>query len=142
MARRQNGEVADEVAFRLVHDDAPPVHDTGEPYVFGLQSAKGEIVGGEPHEGGLAFNFTMRVKAGPDGPVFVGPAASGPADGRFVYLSWKAAERGGYINRIKAKLVGVTWEMVKQAQASGRPIVADLTGWQPHERRPTRWRVD
>ena len=133
---------AGSVSFRLIHDSAPPVHDTGERYVFGLQDTKGVIHAATPHPGdGVAFDFELRVKRGPDAarPVFLGPFASGPADDRFVYLSWKAADRPGFINRVKARLSAITWDRIREAQASGRRLTRDASGLRPHDARPGVW---
>ncbi len=87
----------------------------------------------------------LTVKAGkdPERPSFGGPFASGPADDRFVYLSWRSIPRGVWINRIKARLASIDWALVRSAQSSGRPIVADMTGRRPHDsQRLVDWRLD
>ncbi|WP_397417608.1 DUF5990 family protein [Phenylobacterium sp.] len=135
---------ADKVRLRLLHDGSPPIHDTGEPFLFGLQTTKQEIVPGRlTADGGLAFDFELSVRPGPDEtrPVFSGPAASGSVADRFVYLSWKAANREGYVNRIKASLRLITWEQVRQAQSGGRMLQASLVGRRPHDTRPVEWTV-
>ncbi len=68
--------------------------------------------------------------------------ASGPASDRFVYLAWRSLERGDYINRVKARLAAIDWPLIRAAQASGRPLVADMTGWLPGDRRgQVEWRL-
>lgn len=132
------------VRLRLLHDNDPPAHDTGEPYVFGLQTTKQEILPGRTLPGGgLVFDFELKVKPGTDAehPVFGGPLACGPVDDRFVYLSWKAVLRGGYINRIKARLSSITWDQVRQAQKPGRVLEADMKGRTPHDTRSLVWTV-
>lgn len=118
------------VRLRLLHDGAGPA--SGEPCVFGLQNAREEIRAGAPAaDGRLAFEFELRVKDGPDParPVFLGDYAMGPPAARFVYLSWKhTGGAGGYIGRLKAQLGGVTWAQVREAQATGRALTADMTG--------------
>ena len=139
-----SGDLVGEVRLRLLHDGAPPIHDAGEPFVFGLQLGRDDIQPGTTlGGGGVAFDFTLRVKPGadPDRPVFLGPAAQGPAGERFVYLSWKAALRPGFINRIKAQLGGVTADQVRRAQESGGAITADISGRRPHDTRPVTWTV-
>ena len=134
--------MAGAVRLRLPHDNAPPIHDTGEPYLLGLQTAKGEIVPGRAlADGRVAFDFELQVKAGADRPVFLGPFAAGTVTDRFVYLSWKAAERPGYINRVKARLSSITWDQVREAQSQERILVADMTGRGPHDASPVAWRL-
>lgn len=118
------------VRFRLLHDGACPV-GAAEPVVFGLQNAREEIQAGVPTANGrLAFDFELRVKDGPDPqrPVFLGDHAMGPPAERFVYLSWKRTGAPGCVARLKAQLRGVTWAQVREAQATGRALVADMTG--------------
>jgi len=137
----------DEVAMRLIRsDDAPPTNPGSEAFEFGLQDAKGKIVpGARDAEGRFVFDFVLGVKAGrdPDRPSFTGPFAGGPADDRFVYLSWRSKPRGVWINRVKASLAEIDWPLVREAQSSGRRISADLTGRMPHAgRKPVGWRLD
>jgi hypothetical protein len=97
---------------------------------FGLQDTKQKIVPGELQEdGSLVFDFVLQVKAGRDSlrPAFPGRFASGTVDDRFVYLSWPSVPSGVWVNRVKARLGGVDWAMVREAQASDRPLVADRT---------------
>src|ERR1700677_555600 len=95
----------DEVRFRLLRsDDVPATNPLNLSYQFGLQDIKENIVAGTRQPSGiLVFDFILRAKVGKDParPVFTGPFASGPVDDRFVYLSWRAIERGDYINRAK-----------------------------------------
>jgi Family of unknown function (DUF5990) len=132
--------------MRLIRSgDLPVSHDRDEEYVFGLQDKQQEIVAGKrQRDGKLVFNFSLQVKAGSDSkrPIFTGRFASGPVDDRFVYLSWRSVKRGEYISRIKARLAGITWAMVRAAQAADRALVADMTGWRPHDSRKTvEWRL-
>ncbi len=136
--------MADQVRFRLLHDNAPPVHDTGEPYLFGLQTTKQEIIPGqELAGGGMAFDFEPTVKSGrdPEQPAFYGPLASGPVGDRFVYLAWKATERPGYINRLKARLQAITWDQVRDAQLLNKVFEASMAGRMPHDTQPIPWRL-
>jgi hypothetical protein len=132
---------ADSVTLRVLHDGAKPVHDTGEPYRLGLQRGRDDVQEGAVlDDGRLAFEVELRVKPGPDPerPVFLGEFAQGPADARFLHLGWKP-DRPGWINRAKVPLSGISWAQVREAQASGRPLVADATGRQPHQPRPLIW---
>ena len=115
---------AGEVKFRLRRaDDRPATNPKGLAYEFGLQDTKGRIVAGRRDARGLVFDFSLLARPGkdPNHPNFTGAFASGPADGRFIYLSWKAVGRGDYINRVKAPLAGIDWAMVEEAQRTGRP---------------------
>ena len=130
------------VQLRLIHDNAPPIHDTGEPYLFGLQTTKQDILPGQPmSDGRVAFEFELTVKSVPksDRPAFGGRCASGSVDDRFVYLSWKAIGRDGFINRIKARLGSITWDQIREAQRAGRPLQADLSGRKPHDASALVW---
>ena len=137
----------DEVRFRLIRaDDAPASNPEGDAFLFGLQDAKQNLTPGERNaEGVLQWDFSLRVKQGPDPdlPVFLGPFASGPADDRFVYLSWVSIPRRVYINRLKCRLNTVTWSIVHAAQTTGRPIVGDVSGRGPRQAmQPVGWRVE
>ena len=129
----------EEVRFRLLRsDDVPATNPLNLAYQFGLQDTKGNIVAGTRHPNGmLAFDFTLKVKQGKNAarPVFTGSFASGPVEDRFVYLSWRAIERGDYINRVKARLATVDWKMISVSQEEDRPITADMTGWSPGDAR-------
>ncbi len=96
-----------EVRMRLIRaDDAPPTNPLDEPFEFGLQDVKQQLLPGKRDSGGrLVFDFSLKVKPGkdPDRLSFGGLFASGPADDRFVYLAWRSIPRGVWINRIKAK---------------------------------------
>ncbi len=120
------------VRMRLVRgDEAPPTPD-GAAFTFGLQDSKGTMVPpAKGADGRLRFDFELKVAPGPDGqPVFTGPFASGSREDRFVYLSWRRRD-GSYINRIKARLKDLDWPLIRQAQAEGRPLEADMSGRKP-----------
>ena len=139
--------MADEVAMRLIRaDDVPATNPLGEPFEFGLQDAKGAIIAGvRDPRGRFVFDFSLSVRPGRDSarPVFGGPFANGPADDRFVYLSWRSTPRGVWINRIKARLGDIDWALIRAAQGSGRRIAADLTGRLPHGgAKPAGWALD
>src|SRR5208282_3180234 len=82
------------VRLRIIRDnDVPASHEYDEATVFGLQDTKQEIVAGARQaDGTLAFDFSLQVKPGADParPVFTGRFASGSAQDRFVYLSWRS----------------------------------------------------
>jgi uncharacterized protein DUF5990 len=145
MLRRRHGLTeekivhTDEVRFRLLRsDDVPATNPLNLAYQFGLQDIKGNLVAGTRQASGiLVFDFILKAKVGkePARPVFTGPFASGPVDDRFVYLSWRAIERGDYINRVKARLATIDWRMIRASQEKDLPITADMTGWSPGDAR-------
>ena len=126
--------VSGAVRFRLLRsDDRPATNPHNFTYLFGLQDKAQVIIPPTILSNGfLAFDFRLDVKPGKAGqPVFTGRFASGPVDDRFVYLSWRSIERGDYINRIKARLSALTWEVIEAAQADGRVLTADMSGRGP-----------
>jgi hypothetical protein len=134
-----------EVRFRLLRsDDVPATNPHNLAFKFGLQDKHGEIVSPR-HEGGrLVFDCALTVKKGidPKRPVFVGRFANGPPNDRFVYLSWYAIKRGDYINRVKARLSEIGWQMVRAAQANNKAITADMTGRTPgHSKKNIEWHL-
>jgi len=134
------------VRLRLVRaDDVPPDHDLVEPYEFGLQDIKQALTAPvRRSDGMLAFDFALEARSSPgaERPQFYGPFASGPPDDRFVYLSWRSIPRGVWINRVKARLGGIDWKLVRAAVAAKRPLEADMSGWRPHDnRRQVSWRL-
>jgi hypothetical protein len=137
---------AGEVKFRLRRaDDVPVTNPEALAFSFGLQDTKGQIVAGRRDGQGLVFDFSLTAKPGkdPNHPNFTGRFASGPPEDRFVYLSWKATARGDYINRLKARLGSIDWALVEEAQRTGRPISADLSGRGPGAgRTPIDWRLE
>ena len=135
---------ADAVSLRLLYPVGPPIAYAGQAWVFGLQNTKQELVDGCLIEGGqTAYDFSLRVKPGPDPdhPVFLGDFASGPADRRFVYFAWRDSATGAWINRLKARLAPITWSMVREAQAKGVPITASMAGRRLGDTSPAEWRV-
>jgi hypothetical protein len=135
-----------QVRMRLIREnDVPASHEYDEAFVFGLQDTKQSIVAGERQpDGRLFFDFSLQTKGGTvkNKPVFTGRFASGTLHDRFVYLSWRSIPRAVYINRVKARLGGIDWKMVRSAQAADRPLVADMTGWRPGDpRKQVEWRL-
>ena len=138
------GPAPTELRLRLVRDDDAPHHNPlNEAFELGISDASQQIIAGARDTAGrLVWDFSVMVKPGKDGrPNFTGALASGPADDRFVYLSWRSIARGAWINRIKARLSGIDWPLIERAQAAGRPLVADMSGWAPHDRRRVEWRL-
>jgi hypothetical protein len=134
-----------EAPFRLARDHERPIsYEFEEAYEFGLQDNKGKIIpGARDPMGRFVFDFSLTVKPAADGrPVFTGRFASGPPSDRFVYLSWRSIPRGVYINRLKASLSSIDWDMIRTALDSGRRLYADTTNWRLGDpRRIIPWRL-
>ena len=135
-----------EVRFRLIRaHDVPLSHEVEEAVEFGLQDTKGVVVPGvRGPKGEFIFDFVLTVRDGRDAmhPAFGGRFASGTADDRFVYLSWRSVPRGVWINRLKARLGAIDWKMVREAQKTNRPLVADMTDWALGDKRKfVEWRL-
>jgi hypothetical protein len=133
------------VRFRLIRaDDEPATNPEGDAFVFGLQDTRDQIhPAATLPDGRLAWDFELRVRPGKDGrPNFLGDFASGGANDRFVYLSWRSIPRGVWINRVKAPLASIDWPLIDAAQREDRPIVGDLSGRGPGGgRRLVDWRL-
>lgn len=71
----------------------------------------------------IEFEFTLRVGPPRDGlPNFLGPAAQGPADGRFVYINSgrRAGQLGtGWDRRAKVPLRGISAALLNAALTDG-----------------------
>lgn len=135
-----------EVRFRLIRaHDVPPSHAVGEVVEFGLQDTKGVVVPGvRGPKGEFLFDFVLTVREGRDAkhPAFGGRFASGTAEDRFVYLSWRSVTRGVWINRLKARLGSIDWKMMHTAQKADKPLVADMTDWALGDKRKfIEWKV-
>lgn len=121
---------ASTVRFRLLRDSAEPPAPDGSAFAFGIQDNKGQLYPPVKRaDGMLVFDFELTVKQGPnpDRPVFTGLFASGPRDERFVYLAWPRLNGQGHVNRVKVRLIDIDWLLVREAQASGRPLEFDAS---------------
>ncbi len=122
----------EQLRLRLIYRGVGPVVWSGGPSAFGLQD-KDDILhlGEATPDGARAFDVTLSLKPqGAGAPVFLGPFAHGPADGRFLYLSWRNLT-GEYAQRLKLPLGAITWADIRAAQAADRPLVGDLVDLQP-----------
>ena len=123
----------DTVRFRLIRDTAEPPKPDGTACAFGLQDNAGGMHNGvwRP-DGGLAFNFELKVTAGKDGqPVFSGLFASGSPAKRFVYLSWPRLDGRGFVNRVKVRLGDLDWATIRAGQGDGKVLEAATSGRAP-----------
>jgi hypothetical protein len=122
----------EQVRLQLIYRGAGPVFWSGGPSEFGVQDKAGALRLGEPApDGGLRFDLTLEVKPeGTGAPVFVGPFAQGPANERFLYLSWRNLT-GGYAQRLKLPLGSIAWRDIQAARAADRPLIGELADWAP-----------
>src|SRR3569833_2184703 len=110
--------MGERIRIRLLREPDPPRPD-GSTVRFGLQDKKGAMHDGVARGAGLTqFDLDLTIVAAPDGtPDFGGPFASGPRGQRFVYLSWRRADCGSFMNRIKVRLADIDWPLLRAAQA-------------------------
>ncbi len=142
-----SGATPAELRLRLIRDSrraGRPIR-SARPSSSGCRtpSSSWSPASGTP-TGGSRGTSPLTAKPGKDAarPNFTGRFASGPADDRFVYLAWRSLPRGVWINRIKARLAGIDWAMIEKARAENRRLVADMSGWTPHDgRRQVEWRL-
>ena len=120
------------VRLRLVYRGAGPVFWSGGPSQFGVQDKDGGLFLGEAApDGGLWFDLALEVKPEGEGaPVFVGALAQGPANNRFLYLSWRNLT-GEYAQRLKLPLGAIGWRDIRAAQAADQPLVGELVDRAP-----------
>gem|GEM_PF-879834 len=115
------------LSCRLIYRGGPPVHWTGGPADFGVQDKDNRLIAGTPHDGAMAFDFSLTQRAGADGePDFAGPFVHGPRGGRFIYLSWRNAN-GAYAQRFKFMLAGIPANRIAAARAGGHPLIGTVT---------------
>jgi hypothetical protein len=120
----------DAVRFHLLRDSAEPPASDGSAVAFGIQDNKGQLYPPvQCADGMFVFDFELIAKQGPDPdrPVFSGAFASGPPADRFVYLAWPRLNGQGHVNRVKVRLTDIDWPLVREAQATGRPLEYDAS---------------
>jgi hypothetical protein len=139
-------EKPQELRLRLIRDhDRPISQEIEEALLFGVQDNKQVIEAGRRDAAGrFIFDFPVLVarnsKTGE--PAFTGRFVSGPTGDKFVYLSWRSVPRDVYVNRLKARLGGIGWDLIEASRASGQIIAADLTDWQLGDKRKlVAWRL-
>lgn len=75
----------------------------------------------------IHFEFALRVGPPRDGlPNFLGPAAQGPADGRFVYINSgrRAGQQAtGWDRRAKVPLRGITVALLREVLSDGGKLL-------------------
>ena len=127
---------------QLLRNPEAPSPD-GSDVRFGLQDKKGGMHDGVARGDGLTrFDLELRVIGSPGqgAPDFGGAFASGAKGERFVYLAWQRLNGGGFMNRIKVRLVDIDWDLLQAAR--GRALQANLRGVSTGGgNRPVEWRV-
>ena len=119
------------ISFKVTYDGAGPVHWSGGPSDFGIQDKAGVLHPGLPDaSGGVAFAFLLEVKEDGATPNVFGDFAHGPKDGRFVYLGWRS-RTGELAQRLKLPLEGISWDAVRRARETGKPLACVLVDRNP-----------
>ena len=95
---------------------------------FRLQEGRAELVAPtRVTRDGIQFEFTLRLGPPRRGqPNFLGPAAQGPPDGRFVYINSgrRAGQQGtAWDRRAKIPLRGITTALLTAALTDGRQVL-------------------
>jgi hypothetical protein len=107
-----------EVPVRVVVEDAPP------EVSFAVQLGRFELLPPRRRGHDLVFEFSLRMKRGPSGQlVFLGPAAQGPTQDRFVYVNsgTSAGQRDSpWTRRAKLKLGTIDQTMAERVLADPR----------------------
>ena len=110
-----------ELQLRIVVEQAP------QGVSFAVQLGRSELLLPVTRGRDLIFELSVRVKRGSAGPaVFLGPAAQGPPQDRFVYVN--SGTMAGQVDscwsrRAKIKLAGIDRRMVQQAMARPGAVV-------------------
>ncbi len=123
--------MAEQINLRVVYDGTGPVHWSGGPGDFGLQDEAALLHRGTAAaDGRIAFDLSLAVKPATDAPVFVGRFAHGPPARRFLYLGWRNRS-GEFAQRLKLPLGTIGWDAVREAVATGAPLVATVVDHHP-----------
>ena len=121
-----------EVPIRIVLIDPPP------DVLFGVQRGRGaayEVESAQQRKrGDLCFDFSIVVSdSRTDGqPNFLGEFVQGPASRRFVYIdvgTYAGQQGTHWSRRIIIRLDGITWPLIRKAQAQpGYRLAAAIPG--------------
>jgi len=122
----------EQLRLRVIYRGKGPVFWSGGPSQFGVQDKDNNLLVGQPSpDGGLTFDLALQVKPeGAGAPVFLGPFAQGPANKRFLYLSWRNAT-GEYAQRLGLPLGTISWDDIHASWAADRPLVGELVDMNP-----------
>ena len=120
------------IRFTLKYDGAGPVYWVNDPAHFGIQDKSALLHKGRTDANGVvSFDFSLDLKPGTSGaPVFTGEFAHGSPAERFLYLGWRNAQMA-FAQRLKIPLGSISWDQVRQAQETGKPLVAVLVDKTP-----------
>lgn len=122
----------DSVKLRLIYDGAGPVTWCRDPRAFGVQDKAAVLFpGASGPNGTVVFDLVFQVKSNSaDLPVLSGAFAHGPPGARFIYLGWRDVQ-GGFAQRLKLPLGGITWDDIQEASARQQPVVGILVDHHP-----------
>ena len=124
-------EAGPPIRFTLKYDGLGPVYWINDPAQFGIQDKDAVLHQGRTDKDGVvAFDFSLELKPGGAAPVFTGDFAHGKPAERFLYLGWRNAQ-GAFAQRLKIPLGSIGWDQVRQAQETGKPLVAVLVDKTP-----------
>lgn len=99
---------------------------------FGLQAGQGTkyktIQTQRSKSGDLAYDCIITVNDNRKGglPNFLGPFTQGPPTDRFIYFDigqFAGQSDSCWNRRLKIPLIGITWEMIRQASADGGVVL-------------------
>ncbi|MCA0452457.1 MAG: DUF5990 family protein [Chloroflexi bacterium] len=104
--------------LQIVCYNRPPAEFNGMPAArFGLQDKQGALDIGQPQpDGSRLFTCTIEGKTSGSDVDFSGSHVQGAKGARFLYLSW-AYDTGGWVQRIKIPLQGITADQIKRGQS-------------------------
>ena len=104
----------DTLQLHIVCLQPPPDNWRGEPaHRFGLQDKKGILNDGiKQSDGTRIFGCEVTPRVSGSDIDFSGPYVQGAKGSRFLYLSW-AYDAGGWVQRIKVPLAGITPELIE-----------------------------
>jgi hypothetical protein len=129
--------MAETVRLRIVCENPPPVD--GSSVMFGLQDKKPSLIEGTLQaDGALHFGCVLAVKREGDTANFLGAFAHGTPKERFLYLSYGRRDGNGFewIRRIKVQLGTIPLELLDNAIAEHRALVARIDGRRAASVRP------
>jgi hypothetical protein len=100
--------------MRVICVDPPTTSDS---IMFGLQDKHEQLQFGDPKDNTLIFDFELTVTQEADGkPNFSGAFAHGTKQDRFLYLTLRRLQAGGWqnIKRIKIPLKSIPWQQIEE----------------------------
>lgn len=106
-------ETKQTIQLQLICYNPPPTTFNSIPASqFGLQDKKGALdLGASQTDGSRLFTCSVEAKLSDDTVDFSGAVVQGSKGSRFLYLSW-AYDMGGWVQRIKVPLAGITHQQI------------------------------